>query len=156
MNTIMISDFRGKYRFLSNFSPSPLMYGGHTYDTVEHAYQAAKTLDPAERTLIRLCETPRQAKRRGQRATLRPDWDLVKILVMFRLLCQKFNDDPLQTKLLETKPALLVEGNDWHDQVWGICSCGHCDMREGQNYLGRLLMIIRDQKLEDVPAERSG
>jgi len=39
-----INTFRGKYRFLSNFYYAEVNYEGIRYPTVEHAYQAAKTL----------------------------------------------------------------------------------------------------------------
>ncbi len=38
-----ISSFSGDFRFLSNFSHSPITVDGKEYLTVEHAYQAAKT-----------------------------------------------------------------------------------------------------------------
>lgn len=41
----MIDSFRGQYRFLSNFFPALCNYEGIVYPTVEHGYQAAKTLN---------------------------------------------------------------------------------------------------------------
>lgn len=48
----MINHFSGKYRVLSNFYPSKIVYEGRVYPTVENAYQAAKTMDHAN---IGLC-----------------------------------------------------------------------------------------------------
>lgn len=45
----MISEFKGESRFLSNFFAVPIMYEGVEYPSVEHAFQAAKSLDPEER-----------------------------------------------------------------------------------------------------------
>ena len=41
-----VTEFQGEYRFLSNFWPAQVVFEGVTYPTSEHAYQAAKTLDP--------------------------------------------------------------------------------------------------------------
>ena len=45
MTTAKIGEFDGKFRFLSNFYPSPIFYDGILYPTVEHAFQAAKTVN---------------------------------------------------------------------------------------------------------------
>ena len=71
----MISEFRGPYRFLSNFWPAVVSLDGVFYPTVEqHAYQAAKCSDIQYRKTILLCVTLGDAKRLGSRAKLRPDW----------------------------------------------------------------------------------
>lgn len=57
-----ISDFSGGNHFLSNFHPSPVTMDGVIYPTVEHAYQAAKTIDHAEREVIRTSPGPGMAK----------------------------------------------------------------------------------------------
>ncbi len=44
-----ITSFSGKYRWLSNFFPVSICYDGITYPSVEHAFQAAKSLDPQSR-----------------------------------------------------------------------------------------------------------
>ena len=61
-----ITGFFGPYRWLSNFAPSPIDADGLTYPTAEHAYQAAKTLDPDERLGIARARTPAIAKRLGR------------------------------------------------------------------------------------------
>jgi predicted NAD-dependent protein-ADP-ribosyltransferase YbiA (DUF1768 family) len=49
----------------------------------------------------------------------------------------------LARQLLDTHGVLLVEGNTWHDQVWGSCRCDdHCDT-PGGNALGVILMAVR-------------
>lgn len=50
----MINSFMGKYRFLSNFWPCKVIFNGLEYPSTEHAYQAAKTLNPEERYEISL------------------------------------------------------------------------------------------------------
>ncbi len=44
-----IREFKGEFRFLSNFFPSRIYHDGIEYPTVEHAFQAAKTLDFEQR-----------------------------------------------------------------------------------------------------------
>lgn len=135
-----ITHFSWKYNFLSNFYPAQVTLDGETYPSVEHAYQAAKTMDPWLRQQIRDAQTPAAAKRIGRIGVLRPDWDEVKIGVMRDLLQQKFSCPRLRTLLARTAPRQLIEGNHWGDRFWGQSPVG-----QGQNWLGRLLMEIRDR-----------
>ena len=76
----MINCFDGEFAFLSNFYESPFEdpETGTTFPTMEHFFQAMKTLDPKERMWIASAETPGVAKRRGRSCTLRPDWEQIK------------------------------------------------------------------------------
>lgn len=85
----VIDLFDGDNRFLSNFWPVSVRYGGASYPSVEHAYQAAKCANPAERKQFRNI-TAGQAKRLGRHVQIRHDWEKVKIPIMFALLEQKF------------------------------------------------------------------
>lgn len=134
-----IDHFAGEYDFLSNFYPCVVTFEGVDYPTVEHAYQAAKTLNPIERKLIGAAKTPGQAKRLAKKCSRRDNWDVIKLPVMRNLLEQKFNYYSLRQKLVATGSATLIEGNWWNDTFWGVCK------GEGQNYLGRMLMAIRDE-----------
>lgn len=143
----VIDSFDGKYAFLSNFYNSPLpTYGGEiVYPTVEHYFQAMKTENSEEREQIRLAPTPGIAKRLGRRVHLRADWEKVKQSVMKYALIKKFNHNPsLKSQLLETGDTELIEGNTWHDNYWGNCTCAKCANISGKNNLGRLLMEIRE------------
>lgn len=134
---MVIDRFTGPHGFLSNFYPSALTIGGHVYPTVEHAYQAAKTTDEDERELIRQAPSPGAAKRLGQRVSLRPGWETLRLTVMERLLWIKFTPRSMMLRLRATGTALLVEGNTWGDRFWGVCD------GQGENHLGRLLMVVR-------------
>lgn len=131
-----ITEFTYEYGFLSNFHPSEVSYGGLVYPSVEHAYQAAKTLDLEEQRKIREAHSPGEAKRRGRAAALRPDWDDIKDEVMMALVWAKFQEEPLRSRLLATGEAILIEGNNWGDRYWGVD--GH-----GLNKLGLTLMAVR-------------
>ena len=133
-----INAFSGKFAFLSNFYPSPITFEGAVYPTVEHAFQAAKALTPAERLPVLMADTPGKAKRLGRKLVLRPNWDQLRIGVMHELLCLKFCPGSLlSTQLLGTGDAELVEGNTWNDHFWGVCK------DSGENHLGKLLMEVR-------------
>lgn len=139
-----ITQFRGEWRFLSNFWPSPVTLGKITFPTAEHAYQASKTLDQGARLAIAGLDTPGQAKRAGQKLQLRPDWERAKKRVMLLVVLAKFMDSPdLIRRLVATEEAYLEEGNTWHDNFWGACGCEQ-HIGEGLNYLGRILMMVRD------------
>lgn len=145
MNTI--DEFRGKYHFLSNFAVHQVKYDGAAWKTSEHAYQAAKTHDKDEKTRVQLCQTPGLSKKAGKRVTLRDDWGEVKIRIMEEIVRSKFtNNRVLARKLLATEDDRLVEGNSWHDNWWGNCTCGSpsCDY-PGYNNLGLILMKIRSE-----------
>ena len=142
----MIEDFRGRYRWLSNFYMAPVKFEGVMYPSSEHAYQAAKTLVPEKREWVREASTPSSAKRRGQVVPLRPGWDEMKSEVMLRIVQDKFRRNPgLAALLLATGEQPLVEGNVWHDNFFGDCSCFDCRTIEGQNWLGRCLVQVRSQ-----------
>ena len=133
-----IHGFNGPHRFLSNFWACVVHMDGKDYRSLEHAYQAAKTLDEEERAWIRASSYAGIAKRKGQRVTIREDWDKIKRRIMFKLVMDKFTrDESLKTKLLETGNALLVEENTWGDTYWGICN------GNGKNHLGKILMRAR-------------
>lgn len=145
----MIDRFSGRYEFLSNFSRSKVFYDGYSYPSVEHAFQAAKTTDIDIRERMRLLKTPGEAKRFGREVSLRRDWEDIKVDVMGQLLQGKFSDFMLARRLVATENQELVEGNNWHDNFWGVCTCSRCG-RRGENHLGVLLMIIRGNILQFV------
>ena len=134
-----IDSFSGQHRFLSNFWSCCIAFDGHSYRTVEHAYQAAKTLDMEDRRRIRNEASAAGAKKRGKHVELRADWEEVRVDIMRDLLRQKFGTEPLRSRLLRTGRAKLVEGNWWGDRFWGVCD------GKGKNMLGQLLMEIREE-----------
>lgn len=139
----MISAFNGEYRWLSNFYPSPIRIGLIKYPTVEHAYQACKTLDEKIRIKIASLPFPGQAKQYGKKIELRSDWEEVKVEVMLSLLRLKFRHPHLRRKLIDTYPKKIEEGNYWGDTFWGVCK------GKGQNVLGNLLMQVREEIRND-------
>lgn len=151
----MITSFTGEYGFLSNFYPhvQPVpWYGAEVgplarrplryWPTNEHYFQAAKALVPAESAAILAAPTPAAAKRLGRQVPLRADWEAVRLDVMLTGLRAKFLDNELAERLLDTGTLELVEVNTWGDNFWGMCGW---DRKEGQNWLGKLLMLVREE-----------
>lgn len=135
----IINNFSGKYAFLSNFYPRSIRFEGIIFPSVEHAYQAAKTLDHAVRGMIARAPSAGKAKRMGQKLTLRPDWEKSKLTIMLKLVREKFKDPELEQLLYETESDELIEGNSWHDTFWGVCN------GVGKNNLGKILMRVRTE-----------
>lgn len=131
-----IGNFRGNYDFLSNFYQllNPVVYDGMEFWTVEHAYQAAKTEDMEDRRAIQHVESPTEAKELGKLVAQRPQWGTIKCDIMLELVIQKFYNNPhLMKRLLDTGRCELVEGNYWHDNFWGECSCTRCKELNGKS-----------------------
>lgn len=142
ITTEVISSFTGEYRFLSNFWPCEITFRGQKLPSVEHAYVAAKCdiSDPDQLKSI-AAMTAGGAKRYGRVTPIRPMWDSMKFSYMFEFVGQKFHrNQELADKLIATGDALLIEGNDWGDRYWGQCPVG-----QGENYLGKILMNVRDE-----------
>jgi len=143
----MIDCFDGKYAFLSNFYNCPVTYNRLVYQNNEAAFQAQKTLDENVRREFTSLP-PNLAKRKGRRVTLRSDWEKVKDDVMYEICLAKFlsvENHKLFELLLNTNSEEIVEGNHWHDNYWGNCTCDRCKSIEGKNMLGKILMEIRSK-----------
>lgn len=145
IKTSKIDKFWNEHRFLSNFWPCIVILDNTYYPSCEHAYQAAKTLNPDVRKLfIATHFTAGDAKRLGQSLQIRNDWEHVKLSIMEDLIRQKFANAELSYQLLLTAPAELIEGNYWHDNFYGECHCLKCKDKPKLNNLGKILMKIRD------------
>lgn len=136
--------FFGEHRWLSNFWLCSIHFDGVDYRSVEHAYQAAKSLDQNVRLQVRDAVSCKVAKRLGTVIEIRPNWDTLKLEVMEECLRQKFAAGSALHAQLKATKGLLVEGNYWHDNFWGVCVCEKCN-GTGLNHLGNLLMQIRDE-----------
>ena len=137
----MINKFLGTNFFLSNYyMKAPFQYGALTWASAEHAFQAAKCKTPSDMILIHKLKTPEEARRCGQRITLRSDWEDVKDRVLFDVLFHKFKPgSDIHARLMATGKEELVEcGHDvYQDPYWGVVD------GVGKNKLGKILMAIR-------------
>lgn len=145
-NLVPIREFRGMFWFLSNFYPSDVEYEGLTYPTVEHAFQAAKFARPEDRAPLTKPSLPASlAKREAQKAELPATWDATALQLMEALLRSKFSKQNMRALLDMTKGKELFNSNQHNEVYWGVCGSA------GENWLGRLLMKIRDEP-EPKPA----
>ncbi len=107
-----IERFTGPHLFLSNFYPVTIIWAGIEFPSAEHAFQAGKTLDEAERMRIAAAPSPAAAKRIGRWVQRRSAWDAqVRYEVMTRVLELKFAVPDLRRRLLATGDADLIEGS---------------------------------------------
>lgn len=148
----MINDFRGKYRWLSNFWSCFIIVQGEAYPSVENAYQALKMENISDREKFKYIKAS-EAKQLGKILPMRDDWEQYfydsrwcnkgekiqhKISLMHYLVQQKFEQNEFLKKLLlETNDEHLEEGNWWGDTFWGTVN------GEGENWLGKILMKVR-------------
>lgn len=146
---------RNDYLFLSHFYASEIVLDGEVWPTVEHYFQAQKSLDPEYRQTLRGYSHPGMVKRlaarpdgprkvsgqswfraHGQR--FREDWDEIKLDIMRRADLVKFAQHPrLRELILATNDAEIIEDAEM-DDFWGFGSDA-----KGDNWAGRILMEVR-------------
>jgi ribA/ribD-fused uncharacterized protein len=132
----------GGQPYLANDYPAPIAIAEGTFPTVEHAYWALATTDSETRDRIVEAPTGREARKIGQSAPLRSDWNVVRLAVMLRLVREKFRQHPdLVAKLIATGDGRLINGVEL-SQYWGA-------MQQGRNWLGRILEIVRAELVWD-------
>lgn len=147
----VIHQFKDKYNFLSNFFYSTFTINGLQYKTVEHYFQSQKTNDIKKQNVIRSMNYPASAKKMGRKTVLRDDWEEIKDDIMYEGVFAKFaQNKDLRKELLDTEDAYLEEGNWWHDNKWGNCTCKKCISIKGENKLGHILMKVR-KELQNEP-----
>lgn len=137
----VIDKFSGEHFFLSNFYISPIVVCGLACATVEHAYHVMKFQGkPSMQKSIAHAKTPLDAKKLGRGNSTVANWNEVRLQVMEDLLRKKFQYPELRTLLADTAEMELIFGNYWGDTYWGVSG------GKGNNYLGKLLMKIRDEE----------
>ncbi len=136
--------FRGENYYLSNFYEVPIEFQGIKYRSSEAAYQAQKCSTEEER--IRFSQlSSAEAKRLRDSFKPRQCWDDEKIQIMVEIVRAKFRQNPdLAERLLATGDEPLVERNSWGDTFWGTDMDGN-----GENMLGRILMLIRKELMNE-------
>lgn len=135
-----MASFRNEKYFLSNMYPCNVtinvngeLYTMKSSETVFQALRSPQNL----KDFLRLDGF--SAKRLSKTLKARDDWFDVNIDVMRYALRCKFTQNPdLAAKLIAIEGE-IVEENEWHDTFWGVCN------GTGKNWLGRLLMELRDE-----------
>lgn len=136
----MITEFKGKHDWLSNFAPVEIQSGYYIFASVEHAYMSEKSDDDNWKMFCVETEKAGVVKKASYHQKLIKDWHEKKVEIMKGFLIQKFSHEPYRTLLIKTGPQYISEGN-WHnDAFWGVC----LRLNSGQNKLGLLIMEIRE------------
>ena len=145
-----IDSFRGEYNFLSNYCSCSFEYKGLVYPNSEAAFQAQKCATEEAKIKYTTTKNPVVIKSMGKKEPNLPEnWDEIAYGIMYDVLKAKFSVPEMREKLLSTGDAELVEGNHWHDNRWGRCTCEKCKNKEAKNWLGKILMEIRDEIKEE-------
>lgn len=109
----VISEFRGKYYFLSNFYNSSVFYRGILYSNNEAAFQSMKCENINDRYKFKDLSAS-EAKRLGRTIKLRKGWEEIKEQEMYNICFAKFSQNPeLHNQLMATGNSILIEGNNW-------------------------------------------
>lgn len=142
-----------EFRFLSNFHLCRIEEGGYVYHSVEHLYQSLKATTGDDWKKVYDCKTPSEARKVGQLIKAHDTWDQIKDDCMLRCLRIKFHlNEDLGKMLLETDGFELVEFAPWDTQgsYWGVNREG-----KGENRLGKLLTVVRDELKGKRDAEKT-
>ena len=149
-------------RDLSNFSDHDVSYGGNTYKTVEHAFQALKyscTDKPELVNTVRLKfadKTGVEAKSSGGKGAMKiwkvtldvSCWENKKVGIMRDLIASKMERHPEIREIIkvakENKITLVHFSRS--DMYWGahVNEAG-TGLKNGQNMLGKLFMSYYDK-----------
>jgi ribA/ribD-fused uncharacterized protein len=139
----------GGHPYLANDYPAVITLEEGVFPTIAHAYWALATANLDARSRIASAATAYDAERIAQGGPLRPDWNVVRLAVMLRLVREKFRQHPdLAAQLIATGDGRLINGVDF-SKYWG-------DYRgSGRNWLGRILEMVRTE-LQESPHHSEG
>jgi N-glycosidase YbiA len=140
---------KNAYGEFSNFASFPFILDGKEWPTSEHYFQAQKFEDEAYREKIRTTISPMIAARlgRSRKIRIRQDWESMKVDVMRNAVRAKFlAHAELKSLLLSTGDEEIIEAAA-RDSFWGCGADG-----SGKNWLGRLLMEVREELREHETA----
>lgn len=129
--------FKGDCRFLSNFYQYPFEFKGMVYTTAQTAFETQKYFYDEYKSKCAL--------QKSGDANAPTNWDDISYDIMNEILHAKFAVPELAEKLKATGDDDLEEHNRCHDNRWGKCTCKKCSAQEGQNWLGKILMGIREE-----------
>ena len=143
---------------LSNISSCPLEVEGVPFKSSEHLFQTLKFATPESVLAVyNNYITPKMTAKHYQKLDghRREDWGQILVDIMKFCLQQKYEQSPeFKEELERTKGYHIVELQDAKNDkestranAWGVKSKGQNYV--GPNLMGRLLMELRDGKMED-------
>ena len=141
---------------LSNMSSCSLEVEGIPFKSSEHLFQTLKFATPGSITAVYQSNNAKMTAKHYQKlgGHRREDWEQILVDVMKFCLQQKYEQClEFRTELERTKGYYIVELQDAKNDkestranAWGVKSKGQ--NYEGPNLMGRLLMELRDGKME--------
>ena len=160
------ASFSGEKRFLSNMQSCHITmdkqyqelfpmfkFDDRDYGSSEHLYQALKSDSEEWKDLI--CDTDKPTKTKtlaselltseNPKFQIREDWfesgrDNAMVISLFL----KYTQSRFLMEKLKEEKGYIEEGNYWDDVYWGVCN------GIGENKLGKLLMVLRDQETPNL------
>ena len=78
-----IGSFRDDMWFLSNYSPSKFKINNVEFLNVEQFFAYSKCINEEDQQLILSLSRPSDIKKAGRRIKLRPDWEKIKLDIMY-------------------------------------------------------------------------
>jgi ribA/ribD-fused uncharacterized protein len=148
--TIRFYKVNEEYGEFSNFAPFEIYVLGTTWKTSEHYFQARKFKDSEVILRIMDASTPMEAANigRDRNNKIRDDWESIKLEVMSDAVYTKFSQHKsLLNLLLSTGEQRIIESSPY-DSYWG-----EGKDKKGENYLGKILMEVRDRLRQESIAE---
>jgi ribA/ribD-fused uncharacterized protein len=143
MSTV-IESFSGDYAFLSNFYRTEVEYQGDIYQSAQAAFQASKVLSPEIRSEFTSLSAA-EATLKGDKIAPSIEWEQNKQVIMYKILKNKFSKNKeLRSLLMKTNISPIIHKNNWHENYWGECTCEECVEKEKHNYLGKILVKVRE------------
>lgn len=151
--------YKGERSILSNSFPSPFTYNGIEYCHVEQYFQHCKAThhndhQAAER-IMRL-SNPRRIKSVGDGIEAKQTWLEGRMMTLYHGVKAKFDQNwSLHDELIATKGKQLYEGTT---DPYFACGLGYESTKwadhdwSGENVAGLILMKIRDELLNQLPA----
>ncbi|CDJ61958.1 RNA recognition motif-containing protein, putative [Eimeria maxima] len=143
-----IDSFTGEFKFLSLDYPSLIFFQGRFFPTARHALLAAKHPKAVEE--LASIEDMKELKQVAKTKEVEedPEWPRYRLKWMELIQRDKFRRNAeIREKLRQTGGRELVWLNT------GDCFFGQTKHNKGQNHLGRILMEIRQNILDDTELE---
>jgi len=136
-----------RYFCFSNFYRATFYLDNFWWSTVEHYYQAHKSISKICQDNIRLAKSPHDAKKLGREIKVRPDWDDVKYDIMNKAVFAKFDQNHDIRVVLLSTGNLPIHEDSPYDSVWGW-------RNSGQDLLGKILVSVREMLKDKIESRK--
>ena len=147
MQCVCIRKVKEEWGILGNFSPTPIIIDGVTFDTCERLFQCMKFKDKEAVDTVFHANNPKMTAKHWEKDYRRADWGQMIVDAMKFCLGEKYEQsEAFRNELERSRGLIIVEDQTSftkkHPDAWGVKLYG--DSYEGPNLLGRLLMELRD------------